>query len=301
MERFSRGDEVERSTMSVGSGRVYHVNINCSALDRSLGLYRDVLGLVPVVLTAPDAAQNGAAFGLASAQWEAWILGSVDAPAGSGPLVDLLKWKVPGPVPMSEDAIGARGTGFRAAVFARRDPQEQCRRLEAAGVTVSSADPASGTGQLGAREVRDHDGTALEVVGAERDAFAGVVVGCSDLSASLSFYRDRLGFTLEHEAEEGPDRARAVLADAGGFRVHLRELGGGTRSGRLPANALGIFRVALLTTDIAADYAELCSAGIYCWSPPADLEMGSSLGSLKAMLFADPDGATWELIEPGPR
>ena len=287
--------------MSVGSGRVYHANINCSALNRSLGLYRDVLGLVPVVYTAPDAAQNGAVFGLASAQWEAWILGSVDVPAGSGPVVDLLNWKVPGPVPLSEGAVGARGTGFRAAVLARRDPLEQCRRLEAAGVRVSSADPASGSGQLGAREVRDHDGTALEVVSAERDAFAGLVVGCSDLSASLPFYRDRLGFTVEQEAEERPDRARAVLADAGGFRVHLRELGSDTRIGRLPANALGIFRVALLTTDIAADYAELRSAGVYCWSAPADLEMGPGLGSLKAMLFADPDGAAWELIEPGPR
>jgi hypothetical protein len=64
---------------------------------------------------------------------------------------------------------------------------------------------------------------------------------------------------------------------------------------------LGIFRVAVLTTDIAADYAELRSAGVYCWSAPADLEMGSGLGSLKAVLFADPDGAAWELIEPGPR
>jgi hypothetical protein len=64
---------------------------------------------------------------------------------------------------------------------------------------------------------------------------------------------------------------------------------------------LGIFRVALLTADIAADYAELCSAGVYCWSSPAHLEMGSGLGRLKAILFADPDGAAWELIEPGPR
>lgn len=286
--------------MSVGSGRVYHANINCSALDRSLGLYRDVLGLVPVAYTAPDAVQDGGAFGLASAQWEAWMLGSTDTPGRSGVVVDLLQWKVPRPVRRSEGTVGAGKTGFRAAVFARRDPLEQCRRLEAAGVSVSATNGESGSGQPVALAV-DHDGVALEVVGADRDAFAGVIVGCSDISASLPFYRDILGFTVEAEPAEGPDGARAVLADAGGFRVHLRALGGGTGTGRRPANGLGIFRVALLTTDVAADYAELRSAGVYCWSPPADLELGSGLGSVKAMLFADPDGAAWELIHFSPR
>jgi catechol 2,3-dioxygenase-like lactoylglutathione lyase family enzyme len=287
--------------MSVGSGRVYHANINCSALDRSLGLYRDALGLVPVAYTAPDAAQNGGAFGLESAQWEAWILGDGDTPAGSGAVIDLLQWKVPRPLRLEEGAVAAGSTGFRAAVFDRRDLLEQRRRVEAAGVRVSSPAAASSRSEREALEVHDHDGTALEVVAADRNAFAGVVVGCSDLSASLTFYRDRLGFTAEEEEKDGPDGPRAVLTDSGGFRVHLRVSGGASRTGRRPANALGIFRVALLTEDIAADYAELRSAGVWCWSAPADLEMGSGLGSLKAVLFADPDGAAWELIEPGPR
>jgi catechol 2,3-dioxygenase-like lactoylglutathione lyase family enzyme len=285
--------------MSVGSGRVYHANINCSALDRSLKLYRDVLGLVPVAYTAPDTAQDGAAFGLESAQWEAWIFGHADS-SGPGPVVDLLQWKVPDPVPMSEGPAGAESTGFCGVVFARRDLLEQRRRLEAAGVKVSATTADSGSGQPGALEVHDHDGTALEVVGGDRDVLAGVVVACSDVSASLPFYRDYLGFTVEEETPGRPERARAVLADAGGFRVHLRSLGGRSQTGRRPANALGIFRVALLTADIDADYAELCSAGVHCWSAPADLEMGSGLGSLRAMLFADPDGAAWELIQPGP-
>lgn len=283
--------------MSVGSGRVYHANINCSDLERSLGLYRDVLGLTRVAYTAPDTAQVGAAFGLESAQWEAWILGSADASPPSGTVVDLLQWKVPGPVRLDEGAPGTGGAGFRTAVLDRRDPAGQRKSLEDAGVAVAPADAGAGTARPGALAFADPDGTALEMAPADRDAFSGLVVGCSDVAASVPFYRDVLGLSVEPAAAG----AGAVLADDSGFRVYLRPAGAGARPGRRPANALGIFRVALLTQDIAADYAELGGAGVHCWSPPADLEMGSGLGSLKAMLFADPDGAAWELIEPGPR
>ena len=63
------------------------------------------------------------------------------------------------------------------------------------------------------------------------------------------------------------------------------------------ANNLGIFRMALLTDDIDADYAELRERGVTCVSPPATLEMGPGLPELRALLFEDPDGAMLELIE----
>ena len=72
----------------------YHVNVNCSVLDRSLSVYRDVLGFVPQTRTSPEP-QPGAGFGLDVAQWDAWILQGGDE---AGVVLDLLEWIEPRPV-----------------------------------------------------------------------------------------------------------------------------------------------------------------------------------------------------------
>ena len=67
------------------------------------------------------------------------------------------------------------------------------------------------------------------------------------------------------------------------------------------ANHLGIFRLALTTEHLDDDYRELQDRGVRCWSPPLGLAMGPGLPDLRALLFADPDGSTLELIEsPAP-
>ena len=74
-----------------------------------------------------------------------------------------------------------------------------------------------------------------------------------------------------------------------------------TGSARRQANELGIFRMALLTDDIDRDYAALLDAGVTCYSPPVELEMGPGLPSdLRALFFEDPDGTCVELIESPP-
>src|SRR5260370_35857751 len=75
-------------------GRIFHVNVNCSDLETSLAFYRDRVGLAASVRTTPRHPQGGAAFGLDTAQWDAWIL------SGGGPdevVLDLLGWKGPQP------------------------------------------------------------------------------------------------------------------------------------------------------------------------------------------------------------
>jgi catechol 2,3-dioxygenase-like lactoylglutathione lyase family enzyme len=66
------------------------------------------------------------------------------------------------------------------------------------------------------------------------------------------------------------------------------------------ATDLGPYRVALLTDDLDRDYQGLLAAGVTPYSPPATLDMGPGLPTLRAVFFPDPDGTTFELIErPG--
>jgi hypothetical protein len=52
-----------------------------------------------------------------------------------------------------------------------------------------------------------------------------------------------------------------------------------------------------MTDDLARDDDTLRAAGVRCYSAPATLDMGPALPELRALFFADPDGATFELIE----
>src|SRR3954468_3347076 len=81
--------------MTLAASRVFHLNVNCSNVERSLAFYRDLLGLTQGAHTAPETPQPGAAFGLDEAQWDAWIL--YDERGLEGMAIDLLQWQVPPP------------------------------------------------------------------------------------------------------------------------------------------------------------------------------------------------------------
>ena len=82
--------------MALADGRLFHVNVNCSELDRSRRFYVDGLGLTEGVRTAADHAQPGTAFGLDRARWDAWILLGPRA-ASKACAIDLLEWQEPAP------------------------------------------------------------------------------------------------------------------------------------------------------------------------------------------------------------
>lgn len=247
--------------MSGIHGRIFHVNVNCSDLETSRVFYRDRVGLTASVRTAPQHPQPGAAFGLDQAQWDAWIM-----TAGGGldeVVLDLLEWKVPGPSHPRDPG------GF------------QRLRL---GVHPDSP--------LASEDTVDPDGTSLEIVARDRPRVAGVVVGCSDLEASQAFYRNVLGLS--------PSGA-STFSDARGpefFSVELTAIAVAPRP--RVATDLGIYRLALLTDDLDHDYNALAAAGVSPYSPPAPLDMGPGLPSLRALFFPDPDGTTVELIEQPP-
>jgi len=298
--------------MAIAASRIFHANINCSDLDRSLRFYRDQVGLVPTTHTVPDP-QPGAAFGLPSAQWDAWIL--ADPRGYDGVVVDLLEWKVPHPVghPYSSAAhLGLARLGVQV-----RDLDGLFERLRDAGVELLGPPHPV---ELDGREVgrafvaADPDGTRVEFTAGDDDRVAFLVVNCADLERSVRFYTDTVGLTCRARIGpvqtpgaplglEGPMEWQGAVFDDGradrGFHLLLVE----TSSHRPPgspyaqANHLGIFRLAMLTEDLDRDYQQLQTRGVRCWSEPTRPAMGPGLPDLRALLFADPDGATLELIE----
>ena len=176
--------------MPVGAGGVIHVNVNCTDLGRSLAFYRDDVGLDAVTRTTPDEPQPGAAFGLASAQWDAWMMGGPDGFRAT--VVDLLQWTVPPP----SARASAPTLGFR--------------RLR---VSVPGAEP---------RATFDPDGTPLDVepgVGGP----SGVVVACSDVERSRAFYEQvvGLGDFVELVGDPAAAPAPAAATTVGIWRLAL--------------------------------------------------------------------------------
>src|SRR5262245_54666622 len=140
---------------------VVHVNANCSDLARSLGFYRDLVGLAPLSHTSP-APQDGTGFGLpGKVCWDAWPLH--DARGLAGPALDLLEWKQP--LPMGRPYAQANHLGMFRLCLTAPDADALHARFVAAGVPCLAPpvrvpiDPAAG---LAVRFfcAQDPDGTA---------------------------------------------------------------------------------------------------------------------------------------------
>jgi catechol 2,3-dioxygenase-like lactoylglutathione lyase family enzyme len=297
--------------MSLSGARLFHVNVNCSVLDRSRRFYTDGLGLTVGAHTAPESAQPGTAFGLDVARWDASIL---LGPRGfDGGAIDLLEWHEPRPV--GAPPGGLTETGFQRVGIRVPDIEAAAARAVAFGGSVWS-DPQVHTPPNGA-EIRivlasDPDGTALELVEGGGAALSFVSVVCRDLEASLAYYAT-LGFReVARFATDNPDGAHlrirgsvamdeAVLVAPGGGDVMLILVGfrrpkcvaAPPRS----ANVLGMWRTAFLVADIDAAVATLAEHGIDTISEPMGMAMGPGLPELRFVCFRGPDAEVIELIE----
>ena len=179
--------------MTVGLGGVIHINVNCSDLSRSLPFYRDELGLEPVTRSAPDGPQDGSAFGLSTAQWDAYMMAGPDGFAR--PVVDLLEWLEPAPVVRDADTT----CGFQSLRF-------------------GSAGAAAGAGA--GRSVADPDGVEVELVNGP-PGLAGITIGCSDLARSRRFYSEVVDLGSFVELRRGTGRAPAAANTLGPWRMAL--------------------------------------------------------------------------------
>lgn len=297
--------------MSLDPARIFHVNVNCSNLERSRAFYVDSLGLSLGVRTTVDHPQPGAGFGLERAQWDAWIL---LGPNGyDGGAIDLLEWIEPVPagrVPERGNIAGFQRLGVRVpdldAVLDR--------------VGERSRDDVRVHARPDGREVRivhvgDPDGTPIELVEGGGPALAFVAVACADLDRSIACYRalgfrELARFSSENDdggslRVEGPVAVDEVmLSPPGGGEVTVILVGFRTppveSRERRPANALGIWRLALLVPEVAAARASLVASGMEPISEPVEMEMGESLPNLRFVCARGPDGEVIELIEaPG--
>jgi catechol 2,3-dioxygenase-like lactoylglutathione lyase family enzyme len=296
---------------AVHDARIFHVNINCSDLERSRRFFADALGLDAATRTTPETAQDGTAFGLERARWDAWVL--VGASNFAGGAVDLLEWHEPAPIGAPPTSL--LETGFQRIGVAVPDLDAVAARVAACGGALWS-EPASHTleGGGGVRLVmaNDPDATTVELIEADGPRLIFVAVGCRDLERSTRFYH-RLGF---HEVARFPsagddgERLRiegpfamdeVMLAAPGGGEVHL-VLAGFRRPRPVtaparPANALGMWRTAMLVADLDAACAHLDDIGVATLSKPVTMAMGPGLPELRFVCFAGPDHEVLELIE----
>ncbi|MBM4382328.1 MAG: VOC family protein [Deltaproteobacteria bacterium] len=286
---------------------VVHVNVNCSALARSLAFYRDALGLMPLSHTNP-VPQDGAGFGLAGrVQWDAWIIHDDRGQAAQG--IDLLEWKQPPPV--GRPAL-ANELGLSRLVLGARSASALHARL---GDAHALAAPALLGGARFGFVARDPDGALLEIAddatGAATPRFAGVAINVASLARAVPWYERLLGLRASAPATcraegvafglAGEVRWReATFAATPTFAIRIVEwqqplpARGAARS----ANALGLYRMALLVDDAARACAQLDSLGL-AHSGSVWLDMGPDIPieGLHAGFFPDPDGACLEWIE----
>jgi catechol 2,3-dioxygenase-like lactoylglutathione lyase family enzyme len=292
--------------MALGFASVVHVNVNCSQLARSLAFYRDALGLAPLSHTRP-LPQDGAGFGLAGrVQWDAWILHDERGQAAPG--VDLLEWKQPAPVGAP---AAANELGFSRLWLGVRGASALHGQLAANALAAPGLLGGARFGFL----ARDPDGALLEIAddasGAATPRFAGVVIHVASLARALPWYERVLGLRATASAGCRADGAafglagevrwrEATLVAAPAFAIRLVEWEQprALQPKPRPANALGLYRLALLVEDAASACAQLDALGL-AHSGAVRLDMGPEIpiDGLRAGFFPDPDGACLEWIE----
>ena len=296
--------------MPISAGRIYHVNSNCTELERSARFY-EALGLRRVTRTVPLRPQPGDAFGLEQVAWDAWILQSDDGLDGLS--LDLLEWTTPGPTGAPTDLDGE--PGYNRLVFEVVDLDAVLEGASAAGGSLVGGPIAVDVGDATARIaiLRDPDGVPVQVVEGTSNRILHVVVNCVDLDEALAYYRDVLGLRPMGPVDEmtwsgelfGRDRdvvvRGAVVSDAGStFTVALVQWldpapTGGVRVRR--ANEVGLFRMAWSTADCAGDEAVVRAAGSVPFAPTGTLSVGEEIPLLLVLFWPGPNGECLELIE----
>jgi catechol 2,3-dioxygenase-like lactoylglutathione lyase family enzyme len=292
------------------AARIFHVNLNCSSLERSRAFWVEGAGLTPGVRTAPETPQPGAAFGLDRAWWDAWIL--VGTRAFEGGAIDLLEWREPKPAGTPSRAYHRRG--FQRVGIRVPDLDAAITRVVEHGGTPWSEPIVHVTGERRIRVVQasDPDGITIELVEGGGPDLSFVSIVCGDLARSVAWY-ESIGFRVlarfpsqsasgGHLHLDGPVAMEEVmLTPGGGGAVRLLLVGFRTPAALAPdpraLNTLGIARVALLVPDLDACVAKLAAVGTDLLSAPVAMAMGPGLPELRFVCFPGPDGEILELIE----
>lgn len=111
-----------------------------------------------------------------------------------------------------------------------------------------------------------------------------VVVPVSDLAASIAFYRDQVGFDLDHDTENEFMHVAQLTPRGSGCSIVIGNLP--SQSEMAPGSLKGL---QLVVADAAAAREELLSRGVEASEITVfdERDGGTFFG------FADPDGNTW--------
>ena len=135
-----------------------------------------------------------------------------------------------------------------------------------------------------------------------------IAISVSDMDQALEFYSGVLGFEkiLDYGWPAGTDVADQILAVKGtsarccqvrttNLIIELFEFGAGNPAAQNPDRPVidhGLTHLSLAVTDLDADYARLCAAGMRFHSAPVDVAPG-----LRTVYGRDPFGNVIELEE----
>ncbi|KQX62866.1 VOC family protein [Angustibacter sp. Root456] len=108
----------------------------------------------------------------------------------------------------------------------------------------------------------------------------------SDVERSLAFYRDAVGFHLDHDVSPGNGMRVIQLTPPGSACSVV--FGVGIDDGSVPPGS--VRNLHLVVDDVEAARAPLAERGV-------DVSDVVDLGGVKYAFFADPDGNSWALQE----
>jgi len=285
-----------------------HANVNTTDLSRAVEFYGSVLGLKSLGPTVPDHDQDGGPFDLAGqgVSWQGAFL--ADGRGLRGPVVDLLEWTKPPtaqPSP-SED----RSPGLRALGFAVGDVAAAVAKLRSYGCPVRSGRIFHDDSAQETVLTSDTDGTRLEI---RQDPvsprYESIRLACRDLGASAAFYRDALHLVCDEPARYRVEADGEVIEDGLNVRAYLpgqrekfwlnltqpsdpESMPASTRRG----NTAGLYRMALLSTDVERSFADLRTA-VPDAPSPTHAYVGEQYAPVPAIFFRDPGGTVVEYLE----
>jgi catechol 2,3-dioxygenase-like lactoylglutathione lyase family enzyme len=115
-----------------------------------------------------------------------------------------------------------------------------------------------------------------------------VILPVSDLDRAIAFYRDQLGFHLDHDTRNEHMHVIQLTPPGSGCSIVLGDLP--SQNEMAPGSMRGL---QLVVADARAGRAELVSRGVECSEVTAfDERDGGTF-----FWFADPDGNTWSVQE----
>ena len=115
-----------------------------------------------------------------------------------------------------------------------------------------------------------------------------VIVPVSDLGAAIAFYRDQVGFALDHDTRNEHMHVAQLTPRGSGCSIVIGDLP--SQKAMAPGSLHGI---QLVVSDAAAAHAELVGRGVEC----SEVQVIDPRDGGTFFGFSDPDGNSWAVQE----